>query len=285
MEKQLTCQFTGRLGNQLFETAATKKLALDYGYEFIGMIKEHTTWDADAYIQKTVLRNVNIIDSVENQQEWIIYPKENRNEYQFNKNFVDIPQNANKVILNSYFQKSKYIDEKIAFDLFKPYDSIKEEIKKTYGDLSDTVAVHIRRGDYVNLNWTVWTPEKIKQCIKEHFPNDKILIISDDLNWCKERFKEDQYSFADKPCTHPIEMDLYLQTQCRDNIVSNSTFSWWGAYLNENKDKKIIYPNYWIRGLPNNGLDIIPKDERWIPFDVQNVTKPRNLSMYSFYNY
>jgi hypothetical protein len=268
-KKQLTCIFAGRLGNQLFRTAAAKKLAMDNDFEFIGMIRQHSqNDDSDEYIQKTVLRNVTIIDSVEPKEEWILYPK-NDSEYLYNPNFIDIPSQRNKIILNSHFQKAKYIDEKIAFELFRPYDSIKKEIKELYGDLSNTVAIHIRRGDYVNIGWTVWNEFNIKQCVKEHFPNDKILIISDDLNWCKERFKEDQYSFADKPCTHPIEMDLYLQTQCRDNIVSNSTFSWWGAYLNENKNKKIIYPNCWLWFLPKQGLEIIPNDERWVPFKVR----------------
>jgi hypothetical protein len=87
-------------------------------------------------------------------------------------------------------------------------------------------------------------------------------VFSDDINWCKEVFGENELiEYIDGNNQY---VDLYLMTQCDHNIIGNSTFSWWGAWLNKNKNKKVIAPSIWFN--PNrkdlNTKDMIPKD--WI---------------------
>ena len=157
---------------------------------------------------------------------------------------------AENVLLNDFFQDATCIDRDIAYDLFAPYDSILEEIHATYGDVSDYVCVNVRRGDYLErgnpeLGFRVLTKEQILAILGEFFSDDKVLFVSDDIPWCKENFEGDRYAFADKPCRYKPEMDLYLQTQCKANIISNSTFSWWGAYLNANAER-VVCPWPWF---------------------------------------
>jgi hypothetical protein len=83
--------------------------------------------------------------------------------------------------------------------------------------------------------------------------NDKYYIIfSDDISWCKENL-----SFLNNKIF--IEgntdfQDLYLMSKCKNNIIANSSFSWWGAWLNTNKDKIVIAPKKWF-GISNSHLD------------------------------
>ena len=157
---------------------------------------------------------------------------------------------AVNVLLDDFFQDARCIDRDVAYDLFAPYDSILQEIRTLYGDLSDRVCVNVRRGDYLKrgnpeLGFRTLSVSDIRAILKEHFPGEDILFVSDDIEWCKEHFKGKRYVFADKPCSYKPEMDLYLQTQCKANVISNSTFSWWGAYLNANASK-VVCPWPWF---------------------------------------
>ncbi len=92
----------------------------------------------------------------------------------------------------------------------------------------------------------------------------RFLIISDDINWCKKNFKGSNYFFTDN---NTALEDLYLQSLCTNNIISNSTFSWWGAWLNENPVKIVIVPKPWYgkEFLHIRTDDLIP--EAWIQLD------------------
>jgi hypothetical protein len=90
---------------------------------------------------------------------------------------------------------------------------------------------------------------------------DSIFVfISDDINWVKEHFKGDNIVYS--PFKTDID-DLILMSKCDNNIIANSSFSWWGAYLNKNEDKKVVAPIEWfgVNG-PKDIQDIIPKN--WI---------------------
>jgi hypothetical protein len=78
-------------------------------------------------------------------------------------------------------------------------------------------------------------------------PNTKFLVFSNDIEWCKKNFTKDMgfenIEFADNNANY---IDLELMSKCDHNIIANSTFSWWGAYLNKNPNKIIITPKQWI---------------------------------------
>jgi hypothetical protein len=86
------------------------------------------------------------------------------------------------------------------------------------------------------------------------------IFISDDINWVKENFKGDNIIYS--PFKSDID-DLTLMVKCDNNIIANSSFSWWGAYLNKNENKKIIAPKEWFGpNGPKDTQDIIP--ENWL---------------------
>jgi hypothetical protein len=99
--------------------------------------------------------------------------------------------------------------------------------------------------------------------LSNHGLNPIIYIFSDDINWCKSNFKlNNQYFIQD----HEDIVELFMMSECKNNIISNSTFSWWAASLNKNIDKKVICPAKWFNS--NNEIlnfvydDLIPQE--WI---------------------
>lgn len=258
----------GRTGNQMFCVVAAMTYARRTGREFLGMVKTGNYEEYPQDIEKTIMRNVkyadkNILSGFYcgfNENDWLCngFPD------------TDIPN----VLLNGYFQDLRCIDKDIAYYLFKPYDSILKEIYELYPDINDMVCVHVRRGDYLSLEgfgFNHYSREELNEIIGTHFPDDKILFVSDDINWCKENFIGEKYYFADKPCSCPVEMDLYLQTQCKGNVISNSSFSWWGAYLNERTEKVVCHWPWFNNGI--NSMDtLLP--ENWIKY---NFIKTNNM--------
>lgn len=125
-----------RLGNQMFIAAAARTFAARTGREFVGLVKTDVARDYPKE-QEVIMRRV----------PWLTREAV--------KDFVEIPHgdylcngfpetNAENVLLNDFFQDARCIDRDIAFDLFKPYDSILQEIHEVYGDVSDMVCVNVR---------------------------------------------------------------------------------------------------------------------------------------------
>lgn len=137
----------------------------------------------------------------------------------------------------------------------------KELIKATFSDdivPSDYVALHIRRGDYLKTDFYVSLGETdyYKRAV-EMFPNDRFLVFckdnqgwdqdKGDRQWCRDyldSFIKGRYDMIDKDSTE-IE-DMNRMAGCKHIIMANSSFSWWAAYLNPNKDKQIICPAKWF---------------------------------------
>lgn len=138
-------------------------------------------------------------------------------------------------------------------------------MQEKYGSLlkEDVCSINVRRGDYLNCSdyHPVCSLEYFNQAIDRIGRDKQFLITSDDLPWCKENFIGDHFHFADR--TVPEE-NLYLQALCTNNIISNSTFSWWGAWLNPNVNKKVIAPKVWYgpQAADLNTQDLLP--DSWI---------------------
>lgn len=247
----------GRMGNQMFIAAAAMTFARRTGREFIGLVYNHgSKFDYD-YPQEqfqSVMRNVRYIEP----SEVADFYHMKQGEYLSN-GFPDVSEPD--VVLYDYYQDNTCIDRDIALQLFAPYDSILQEIRDTYGDLSDCVCVNVRRGDYLKVQrrgFRVLTADETRSMLAEHFPTARrVLFVSDDIPWCRANFgaatvpcgfpQGTEVFFADRPCRYKPEIDLYLMTQCSAGcIISNSTFSWWGAYLNENSGRTIVCPWPWF---------------------------------------
>ena len=106
------------------------------------------------------------------------------------------------------------------------------------------VSIHVRRGDYVTH------PAFVDLCKTDYyeraialFPDDTFLVFSDDIEWCKAKWAADK-RFTFSVGRTEIE-DLNAMAGCKSNIIANSSFSWWAAYLNPNTSKRVIYPVAW----------------------------------------
>jgi hypothetical protein len=154
-----------------------------------------------------------------------------------------------------YFQTEKYFSHvrQEILEIFKFRDEFEkkaeiffQEIKNRSGN-REIVSLHVRRTDY-----TLY-PDHHPTCSKEYYekaiskfsPDSIIVVFSDDINWCKKEFVGDKYIIADLDDPYS---ELCLMTKCHSHIIANSSFSWWGAWLNP-KPKKVVAPSNWFGSL------------------------------------
>jgi hypothetical protein len=122
--------------------------------------------------------------------------------------------------------------------------------------VSNYTSLHVRRVDYVQKAGfhppcSIEYYEKALSMIEGN-----VLVFSDDLDWCKETFLGDRFTFISGNRDY---QDLFLMSMCKNNIIANSTFSWWGAWLNTNLNKKVIAPSEWFGPhLKESSDDIYP---------------------------
>lgn len=117
----------------------------------------------------------------------------------------------------------------------------------------ESVAIHVRKGkDYAALDWYSHTCEMdyyrtAVDYMKSHLEHPKFYVFADNPEWVRENFKDFEYTFVEGNPTSGwgSHFDMQLMSSCRHNIISNSTYSWWGAFLNRNTSKIVIGPKYW----------------------------------------
>ena len=169
-----------------------------------------------------------------------------------------------------YWQNEKYFkkyrDEILKIFYLKRIHSKTKKYKHKIVN-SESVSIHIRRGDYVNnikTNNIHGTCEinYYKRAIKEINKikkNIKFFIFSDDLDWAKDNLKfVNCRVFVELDENIPDHEEMFLMSQCKHNIIANSSFSWWGAWLNQNPNKKVIAPRKWFKNSKLNTDDLIP---------------------------
>ena len=162
--------------------------------------------------------------------------------------------------LDGYWQSEKFFKESehLIREDFRPSKEIVEKISNTPFLDTNTISLHVRRGDYITSNGyhPVQSIEYYQKAIEKIGKYDYIFVFSDDIQWCKDNLKFNNMIFMDG--FTDVE-DLYLMSMCKHNIIANSSFSWWGAWLNSNPNKIVIAPNKWFGDRANlNESDIIP---------------------------
>lgn len=139
---------------------------------------------------------------------------------------------------------------------------------------TNSVAVHVRRGDYVDQGWTL-PAEYYRSAINavRSFRGEiELFFFSDDMAWVREHSDALLPNRGTTPTVHYVDCndgaavanDLGLMRRCRHQIIANSTLSWWGAWLNRHDEKTVLAPAYWIRE-PVDDIDILP--DRWETID------------------
>lgn len=260
------CNICGGLANMLFQIAAIKSMAIDnnVNYSFPNLITHLNFLNNENYHNSnlkhsleylSILKRLNT-EAPSGHCEIINFP--------FHYENKTLPNND--VLISGFFQSEKYfkhnrdlILESFDFSSYKNY-----VLKKySYVGMKKCTSVHVRRGDYVKLpnHHPTQSLEYYLSAIEMLKPiTDKFLIFSDDIQWCKDNLKIDNAIYIENEKDY---IELYLMSLCKNNIISNSSFSWWGAWLNENKNKKVIGPKLWFgSAITESDKDIIPED--WI---------------------
>ena len=251
----ITAMLDGGLGGRMFQIAATYTLALDnddecaFNFSMGSMSQDHPLLTYRNNVYKKLK------DLPENWQ-WQYCYKEHR------YNYDPIPYYKN-LMLQGFFASERYFNhrKKEIIELFKDQETI-ENIKL---DFKNSVSLHVRRGDYLVNASHVCSEDYYKKALKfmdSQTRIDHIYIISDDIPWCKETFKDQRVTFIEGM---PDYIDFYIQTLCTHNIISNSTFSRWGTYLNENPNKIVCAPAVWFGGSTANEItDVFLNDYNFL---------------------
>lgn len=170
--------------------------------------------------------------------------------------YAPIPAMKN-VNLRGYFQSEKFFHDcrDIIKDWFQPNESLAQTIEDKFGNYlkKNTVGIHVRRGDYMNLDEHHPFPglEYYQKALLEVPEVDYYIVVSNDIAWCKKTFVGKQFIFSESPQekeqgNSSAAFDLFLMARCQHQIICNSTFSWWASYLNLNPDKVVIAPRTWF---------------------------------------
>lgn len=177
----------------------------------------------------------------------------------------------NDYLLIGYWQTHKYfetiadlIKEEFTFpDIVEPKTlKLKEEILSC-----NSVMINVRRADYLTDNLFEYLGmdyyERCTDKMGDAVDNPKFYVFSDDIEWCKEKFTDDRFFVVDKSYAGHKYIDyLHLMSCCKHDIIPNSTFAWWAAWLNKNEDKIVMYPSKWFTDPSKDPKDMFPED--WI---------------------
>ena len=288
------------LGNQLFQYAIGRRLAIELGTE----LKADLSWftDHQHYPDNTetkreyLLQKFNIdiacVESSElmkfnpfwgrlNDKALQIYKHKFRRKYikkgnielwTYDNDQRQLWEDVQKIKGRDFYLKGFFLNYSfllpIRETLIEEFTLPKEEvIQNSEWQVADknTVFVHIRRGDYIvkrqhdlavcNMDYYLRSIELIRSKVDSPF----FVFFSDEPDWISEHFDlSDGYiSKGNEP-----HQDLMLMKSCNHAIISNSTFSWWGAFLMENKDKVVIAPRLWNKEKPGENRFLFPAE--WI---------------------
>jgi len=145
-----------------------------------------------------------------------------------------------------------------------------EVMRKRIALSPQSVGLHIRRGDYVSDKLTSWYHggctleyyQKAIEIVRKRFGTVTLFIFSDDIEWAKENLKTDlPMVFVSRPAIADYE-ELLLMSQCQHQIIANSSFSWWAAWLNPAAEKMVIAPAQWLKAVKIKTDDLLPPE--WI---------------------
>lgn len=177
------------------------------------------------------------------------------------------------VYLDGYFQSERYFkdSEPIIRNEFRLRNAFGEAAYAIAQDIdrSDAVALHVRRGDYVsNKNAQAFhgscSPDYYREAISliaKRVDAPTFFVFSDDVDWVKGHIEIPNAVYVSRKEIADTE-ELILMSKCKHAIIANSSFGWWGAWLNENPNKTVIAPKQWVADPQVNTVDAVPAE--WI---------------------
>ncbi len=188
----------------------------------------------------------------------------------FHEQFFQLPED---VYLNGFWQSEKYF-EHIRTQLLEDFvirQSVPTDLMVLLSRIKETnsISLHVRRGDYVSLKSAnefhgLLGVEYYQHAIDLLYSENadiELFIFSDDIDWCQHNLKFNHptnYVMHN----HSSVWDMYMMSHCKHNVIANSSFSWWGAWLNLNPLKTVVLPEFWFNDVKTASLDILAKNWR-----------------------
>lgn len=258
----------GGLGNLLFQICFTLALAKEHNDKYVfenriqndEIIKNRHGADVSNYYS-TIFRNIDLDSALK------IMPQIGH-ESHFN---YFVPQYEPNCInlYKGYFQSEKFFKkhEQYIYDLLKPTDELIQKIKDKYPylDSMNCVSIHVRRGDYLALpnHHPLLPVEYYHRALSKLGEFDKILLFTNDYQWCSNHLVDSRMVYIDEPDW----VSMYIMGMCKQHVIANSSFSWWGAKFAElnfgESNVKVIKPTMWFGpAVKVDTSDMFP--DRWI---------------------
>ena len=173
--------------------------------------------------------------------------------------------------LNGHFQSYKFFEEyrnSILEELQFSTEALSDKTKAVAEDMQscNSVSIHVRRGDYMNGYYyemlgkicDVAYYQRAIDAINERVSHPRFYVFSDDPQFVADNLKIENATYVDFNRGKDSWQDMYLMSQCKHNIIANSTFSWWGAWLNRNPQKIVVAPNRWFANMENDEI-VLPE--------------------------
>lgn len=271
----------GGLGNQMFQYALGRKLSLDNDKQLV-IDLSHLENQPEGEVPRDYE-----LDCFDIKAKIIHKPSENyrsaalrkinpsvinESSLAFDKSVLGLKDN---VLLIGYWQSEKYfksIEKQIRqdFTFIKPLSKAKQSVSDDILSTHNPVSLQVRRGDYAthpsSVNFHGLMPldyfDKATGMVAKNLKDPHFFVISDDPEWCKKNLKLKYPTTYVDHIPNTGQEDMRLMSMCKHHIIANSSFGWWGAWLNPRKDKVVIAPKKWFLEVPSDLDDRLPKN--WI---------------------
>lgn len=266
----------GGLGNQMFQYALAKAIGEEVLFDISWFEKENKLKDLDHL--NIELQNFNTSLKIATEEQIKYCLNENSITYGINKIFrrfqtkilpsnriyekiinkyqADLIDNSNDRYYEGFFQSTFYFNgvRDILLKDFTLSKNLESENEKMLYEIQNTnsISISVRHGiDYINLGWDLKADyyNKAMDYMEEAVEDPTFYLFSDDIEWCKKVLNMQKHNVIianskDENCSYAC--GIYLMSKCMHNIISNSTYPWWGAWLNNNHNKIVIMPQKWI---------------------------------------
>lgn len=264
MNNIISCELMGGLGNQMFQASHAYAQGLKHNRPVLLTPYSNTKLQGRPvkYYLKNIFKHFEFIESIPD------FVRVSEGDWEFSE--IN-PSNKN-TLFTGYFQSSKNFlgYDNVIKNLFSPDEMSISFIIKKYPELlyPNTLSIHVRKGDYLSSPTIHPTVSKsyIEKAISLINGYTHLFIFSDDKLWVKNNLNYHSMTIVDEE----DYVEIWMMSLCSNNIISNSTFSWWGNFLNKNENKKTIAPSIWFghQG-PKNFKDIYQLD--WTIINVESI--------------
>lgn len=289
----IICNVIGGLGNQMFQYAAGRALAEKHGVglkldtRMFDNYKLHNGFELDRVFQvdASIASNTEIKELIGwratragqhllNTRKWHFlrgsrYIVESKVTFEA---FFFLPASC---YLFGYWQSERYFD--CEETLIRNHFTFNSDLTGENKDVADiiksvnSVSIHVRRGDYIadektyNAHGTcsIQYYQKAMKYIQQHVHKPVYIIFSDDIPWIEKHLTTNhEHYFINHNCGIDSYIDMQLMALCKHHVIANSSFSWWGAWLNADAEKIVVAPRQWFRNAQKDSSKVLPSG--WI---------------------